>query len=981
MNTSVPSIAIRFNANAEEIEELYQSEDEPIEKLHNEKSKSSGTADSDTSPLRYLPRLGKRCTSTDTSLVTQDSSPPSDRWKFFTEIKGKITKSVEEIKQRNQEAEALTRKSKDTKDKDTSSLSDSDDLSESSLSRTCGVSTTEGVEMSTDDETPSIEKDKKPKEVVRNDKKHYRYKRKKNSKDENINIASLSELYEITTGSKPNIPINHETSHENLDVESGVEALEDVHPQIVRDSNIEGNRIDDIHFNQVNEDCEEVLLRIVDHIENIEVQEGNKIKVLPISGANIKHAQFKENSNRTYFEPQGFVDLRTTESNASLFNRLYNFRYLIAVFVCFFCHLFSIIPFYIYGFLSGILVMVVYNKTYNKYFEFAAEKTSLCETFVSADSPEQAIFEVPAVKEYHPITKVEGWMNEYPDVYNPQTYHISQTQSVYIRLQGNLLRISHTKAKVSKRALWNEPKHKHIVFSGHRIYNLLGAHVSLLPIGLNKRRHWSKKYPICITINKENLNLNSTDASDFEDGQKNKIKEENEISDKKSKICKKEAVAQTQIFSKLTEEELNLDNESENVTLESIDLPCKIGEEGEENGDEDDEDDIFKEICMADDEQDEESLSMDWTTFVSEVGLAETRIYLFARTDREKEDWYRRFVTATHREAGFSDQTDSQKPEAKLNNVWDEQEYLKYMNRYQKLYDNSKPDTNIKSSANVAWINSIISRILFDCTRDPTFANKLQQRIQRKLSSIKLPYFIEQLTISELSLGSNPPLVHNIGNPTLDQRGLWIDLDVQYNGSLVLKLQTKLNLMKLKQLPGTGSCEDPSFAKWQYSDVDDTAESSSDGESFVISTGKVVEANTNTSSSATTNSSKKLFKMVDKIAESKFFQAAAENRYIKKAMEGVSNTDLSLKVELKGFVGTLVLNMPPPPSDRVWIGFRPLPQLRLSAQPIVGERNISFIKQLTRWIEKKLTQEFQKVLVIPNMEDIAIPVMSSTLPI
>uniref|UniRef100_A0A1Y1M9S9 SMP-LTD domain-containing protein n=1 Tax=Photinus pyralis TaxID=7054 RepID=A0A1Y1M9S9_PHOPY len=95
---------------------------------------------------------------------------------------------------------------------------------------------------------------------------------------------------------------------------------------------------------------------------------------------------------------------------------------------------------------------------------------------------------------------------------------------------------------------------------------------------------------------------------------------------------------------------------------------------------------------------------------------------------------------------------------------------------------------------------------------------------------------------------------------------------------------------------------------------------------------------------------------------------------------GVSNTDLSLKVELKGFVGTLVLNMPPPPSDRVWIGFRPLPQLWLSAHPIVGERNFSFIKQLTTWIEKKLTQEFQKVLVIPNMEDIAIPVMSSALP-
>lgn len=57
-------------------------------------------------------------------------------------------------------------------------------------------------------------------------------------------------------------------------------------------------------------------------------------------------------------------------------------------------------------------------------------------------------------------------------------------------------------------------------------------------------------------------------------------------------------------------------------------------------------------------------------------------------------------------------------------------------------------------------------------------------------------------------------------------------------------------------------------------------------------------------------------------------------------------------------MGTLVLNIPPPPSDRVWVGFRPVPEIVLSARPIVGERNISYII-VTSWIEKKLLQEFQ----------------------
>lgn len=58
--------------------------------------------------------------------------------------------------------------------------------------------------------------------------------------------------------------------------------------------------------------------------------------------------------------------------------------------------------------------------------------------------------------------------------------------------------------------------------------------------------------------------------------------------------------------------------------------------------------------------------------------------------------------------------------------------------------------------------------------------------------------------------------------------------------------------------------------------------------------------------------------MVDRIAASKYFQQATEMKYIKKAMEGVSNTRIMLSVELKGLVGTMAVNLPPPPSDRLW---------------------------------------------------------------
>lgn len=52
---------------------------------------------------------------------------------------------------------------------------------------------------------------------------------------------------------------------------------------------------------------------------------------------------------------------------------------------------------------------------------------------------------------------------------------------------GCNLRLSYTRAKIAKRALWDEKIDK-VVFYQHRLYNLTGARVILLPKGLVRRR-------------------------------------------------------------------------------------------------------------------------------------------------------------------------------------------------------------------------------------------------------------------------------------------------------------------------------------------------------------------------------------------------------------------------------------------------------------------------------------------------------------
>lgn len=43
-------------------------------------------------------------------------------------------------------------------------------------------------------------------------------------------------------------------------------------------------------------------------------------------------------------------------------------------------------------------------------------------------------------------------------------------------------------------------------------------------------------------------------------------------------------------------------------------------------------------------------------------------------------------------------------------------------------------------------------------------------------------------------------------------------------------------------------------------------------------------------------------------------------------------------------------------------------------RPKLGEREVTFL-HVTEWIEKKLKHEFQKILVMPNMDDLIIPIM------
>jgi len=61
-----------------------------------------------------------------------------------------------------------------------------------------------------------------------------------------------------------------------------------------------------------------------------------------------------------------------------------------------------------------------------------------------------------------------------------------------------------------------------------------------------------------------------------------------------------------------------------------------------------------------------------------------------------------------------------------------------------------------------------------------------------------VPHFINQLKVIGIELGCAVPSIHHVSSPYLDDRGFWLDVDVEYSGGFCLSMETKCNLMRLK---------------------------------------------------------------------------------------------------------------------------------------------------------------------------------------
>ena len=93
------------------------------------------------------------------------------------------------------------------------------------------------------------------------------------------------------------------------------------------------------------------------------------------------------------------------------------------------------------------------------------------------------------------------------------------------------------------------------------------------------------------------------------------------------------------------------------------------------------------------------------------------------------------------------------------------------------------------------WLNSLAARLCWDIWHEKRWKDWVMTRIQKKLIRIKTPSFMEQLRLTNIDVGNDMPMINQlIGGPRMDLRGIWVYLDVTYQGKFVMTIETKMKL-------------------------------------------------------------------------------------------------------------------------------------------------------------------------------------------
>jgi len=617
------------------------------------------------------------------------------------------------------------------------------------------------------------------------------------------------------------------------------------------------------------------------------------------------------------------------------------------------------LPFWLSGFLTGIILCAILCLT-------ILLKLNPAVSYISAKDENSKPAQIQVFEE-PPLT--QAWMNLLPQKFHPydcETYQVKNTISVRVTVEHHILKIEYPEKNISMRQCADEVIPVDLKFHLHTDHiDLSTASIRLLPDKLANSKKFKKKYPIEIRPNglvKTGFNvvLPTYKCSEFE---------------KDEELSEFESVDGSPLSNSPAHSSI-LDHQAQ-----PSQTPTKLA----------DRQDSTRSLLPDQDKHDNKSY------------------YIFARSDREKEDIYRAlldghyFLQDSFRDAdrmqGIYAPNQSSRMTARERNQYFSDFMSKVMEAPTAVYPNTPgtpaftgPPPELQYPEWCAhFLNVYIYRIFYDVHQNKFLTDMIMKKVNNKLAKVKELKYFKYIGITNLGFGRTTPQIKWVSRPSQNVRGVWTHVGLDYEGCITVSIEINgINL--LEDAPGGGVQfkmlmeEDPGALPVQPQGAATTRDWSR------------LEAATNSDEEDSDESDSEEQDIQGLDAQQgqssrKWWEIVQENELVKSGLSRLSSTcwwkskvenmNFTLKLEIRKFKGVLVLNIPTPPTDRLWFAFKTAPDLDIRMLSYFGEDLLgddsslksTIINKVFQLVNTKIQEELVKVVVLPNMIDIPIKLM------
>ncbi|CAF1542039.1 unnamed protein product, partial [Didymodactylos carnosus] len=211
---------------------------------------------------------------------------------------------------------------------------------------------------------------------------------------------------------------------------------------------------------------------------------------------------------------------------------------------------------------------------------------------------------------------------------------------------------------------------------------------------------------------------------------------------------------------------------------------------------------------------------------------------------------------------------------------------------------------------------------------------------------------LDDFTLESIDLGQVFPIILRVEPMQWNTRGIWLNVFLLYRGSIKLTVKTKLLLDKL--LNYNREKGEPMFKQHAFSQKVHKQEGVIP-EDDIAARQKLLAMEPEIAEMAPT---RKLGTMLQNLAENKWFQLIAGFTPVAALFKKLSGKVAGAHIEVTDFSGVLTINIPPPPSDRIWVGFPEVPDLKMKVNPLFGDSTFSH-PLLHDFLESKIKSELK----------------------